>query len=187
MSMVCTVGQITDSDLKKILENPKRVELLIHDGEYFEQPKKNFLQRIFSKDQARIDTWKPNFNEPRCDLDKAWHAIHYMLTGSSEAGEFPLNFLMIGGQEIGENLGYGSVRFLTMNQVKKLKQSFDDISLTTFRQKYNPAELNEYEVYPLTKNWTQEQESWIVEEYESLKIFIDQASQDSKGIYVIIS
>lgn len=185
--MICTVGQITDTDIKKIIEDPKRVELLINNGEYFEQTKKSFFQKLFSKDQVKADAWKPKLDEPQCDLDKAWHAIHFLLTGNAEGGDFPLNFLMTGGQEVGEDIGYGPIRILMIDEVRELKQNLDKIDVTTFKKKYNPADLNKSEVYPLTSDWTQEEESWIVEEYENLKKFVDEAYHDSKGLYVTIT
>ncbi len=185
--MICTVGQITDTDLKKIIEDPKRVELLINNGEYFEQTKKSFFQKLFSKEQKKNEAWKPKFDEPQCDLDKAWHALHFLLTGDADGGDFPLNFLMTGGQEVGEDIGYGPIRILMTEDVRELKQNLDKIDMTTFKKKYNSADLNKNEVYPLASNWTQEEEPWLVEEYENLKKFVDEAYYNSKGLYITIT
>lgn len=35
------------------------------------------------------------------DLDKAWHGLHYLLTGTAWEGEPPLNVLAAGGREVG--------------------------------------------------------------------------------------
>src|SRR5436309_13750159 len=34
---------------------------------------------------------------PRCDIHKAWHAIHYVLTGTADGGEPPDCYLLDGG------------------------------------------------------------------------------------------
>src|SRR5579859_3147894 len=57
----------------------------------------------------------------RVVLDKAWHAIHFMLTGSRLGGEEPLNFLVSEGTPVGEvDVGFGPARVLTSQQVRQL-------------------------------------------------------------------
>ena len=47
------------------------------------------------------------------DLDKAWHGLHYLFTGTDEGGNSPLDFLAVGGEEIGTiEVGYGPARAL---------------------------------------------------------------------------
>jgi len=42
------------------------------------------------------------------DLHKSWHILHFLFTGrAAEGGTPPANFLMEGGREIGEDMGYG--------------------------------------------------------------------------------
>lgn len=185
--MHCTVGQITDYDLKKIAEMPKRVELLVNDGNYFEEADKGFFRRLFSKSVKKTDTWSPQQNFPLCETDKAWHAIHFLLTGNSEEREFPLNFLMSGGVEIGDDMGYGPLRFLNASEVKELKFLLNNISSEKFRERYNITELNKAEIYPLYTNWSEDEELWISEEYEALRLYINQAYSNNNGIYIIIN
>ena len=41
-------------------------------------------------------------------LAKSWHGLHYILTGDPVQGDPPLNFLLVGGAEVGdEDIGYG--------------------------------------------------------------------------------
>lgn len=40
-------------------------------------------------------------------LDKAWHGLHFLFTGTAWEGDPPLNFLVSGGREIGDvDVGY---------------------------------------------------------------------------------
>jgi hypothetical protein len=43
------------------------------------------------------------------DLDKSWQVLHYLFTGEAHAGFPPANTLL-GGRELGEDLGYGPAR-----------------------------------------------------------------------------
>src|SRR5713226_7783659 len=54
-------------------------------------------------------------------LKKAWHAIHFVLTGSPLGGDEPLNFLVSEGTPVGEvDVGYGPARVLSSQQVQAL-------------------------------------------------------------------
>ena len=39
-----------------------------------------------------------------CELDKAWHCIHYMLCGSPDTNENILSWGILGGVEVGEEI-----------------------------------------------------------------------------------
>jgi hypothetical protein len=43
------------------------------------------------------------------DLHKSWHVLHYLFTGEANAGGPPANALL-GGRELGEDVGYGPPR-----------------------------------------------------------------------------
>ena len=60
----------------------------------------------------------------RVVLHKAWHAIHFVLTGSRLGGAEPLNFLIAEGTAVGEvDVGYGPARVLTSAQVRAIASS----------------------------------------------------------------
>ncbi len=188
MGMVCCIGQITEVDLEQVIQNPKRTELLVNDGEFFEQPKTSFFKALFSKANKPKDTWKPDLKAPVCDLDKAWHGIHFALTGDAEGGEPPLNFIMTGGTAIGDDIGYGPIRILRLNEVKALKQAIEQISLKKFKAKLQVEAFNENDVYPSSADWVQEElDEWIAPVYEELRDFIIQAEANNKCLYIAIT
>jgi hypothetical protein len=46
---------------------------------------------------------------PVLDLHKSWHVLHYLFTGEAHGGNPPANALL-GGRELGEDMGYGPAR-----------------------------------------------------------------------------
>src|SRR5689334_9336242 len=61
-------------------------------------------------------------------LNKAWHAIHFVLNGSRLGGDEPLNFLVDQGTPVGEvDVGYGPARVLNSQQVRKLADALRPI------------------------------------------------------------
>src|SRR6186713_1857068 len=68
----------------------------------------------------------------RCDIHKAWHAIHYILTGTADGGEAPDCFLLDGGTTLGppgdDDDGYGPPRLLRPEQVRAFNEVLQPIS-----------------------------------------------------------
>ena len=61
-------------------------------------------------------------------LEKSWHALHYLLTGTTETAASPLGNAILGGEEIGEDRDYGRVRFLTPEQVGEVARALGSLS-----------------------------------------------------------
>jgi hypothetical protein len=53
-------------------------------------------------------------------LEKCWHELHYLITGSMEDAAPPLGNAILGGTPIGARGGYGPARFLTPEQVREV-------------------------------------------------------------------
>src|SRR5512145_2276037 len=90
------------------------------------------------------------------DLDKAWHAIHFMLHGQTWEGTGPLYDAVLGGEPLGqEDVGYGPARFLTPEEVKATAVALDEVSVSDLLEKFDAQELNDNNVYP--EHWTGEE------------------------------
>ena len=100
MSMIGNLRRATDVAVARLLANPKEIRAFLY-GE-------------------------PDRHEDRADvrLDKAWHGIHFVLTGSGWGGEPPLNFMVSGGTEVGdEDMGYGPARAFTSAEVPRIHEA----------------------------------------------------------------
>lgn len=83
------------------------------------------------------------------DLDKAWHGIHYLLTGTAWEGDPPLNFLVTGGREVGEDeIGYGPARTLTPIETREVANALAALSDEQLRGRFAPDEMMRLEIYP---------------------------------------
>ena len=47
------------------------------------------------------------------DVDKAWHAVHFTLTGDAWNVDGALGQIVLGGEPFGEEIGYCPARWLT--------------------------------------------------------------------------
>src|SRR5919108_645463 len=111
MSMVLVLRTLSDSNIEKVLVDPPLIWKIVapDDPEAYETARSErpgLLSRLFGRRSPL--TLAPNdvgFNIDEggdVDLDKAWHAIHYMLTQSAWDGNEPLNFLVGGGAPVGD-------------------------------------------------------------------------------------
>src|SRR5262245_45909058 len=59
-------------------------------------------------------------DEDALDLGKAWHGLHFLLTGTAWEGDGPLAAAILGGEEITGDLGYGAARCLSPRGVAEV-------------------------------------------------------------------
>src|SRR6266536_608571 len=85
----------------------------------------------------------------RVALHKAWHAIHFVLTGSRLGGDEPLNFLVAEGTPVGEiDVGYGPARVLTSIQVRSIAAALAAISPEDLATRVDLQKLDDEVIYP---------------------------------------
>jgi hypothetical protein len=81
-------------------------------------------------------------------IDKAWHGIHFILTDSSCEGEKPQSLVILGGDDIGEDFGYGPGKLIMPDDVIEVSNYLKSIDLLSLRKKYNPEVFEKAEIYP---------------------------------------
>ena len=82
------------------------------------------------------------------DVDKAWHCLHFLLTGTAWEGEPPLDFVVRGGTEVGEDLGYGPARAFRSAELRAIADALDKLAHRDLVSRFNAAEMDELEIYP---------------------------------------
>lgn len=116
------------------------------------------------------------------DIEKSWHGMHYMLAGASYGGEGPLALAVLGGEPIGEDLGYGPARFLTADQVKAVAAALDALGEEGFRSRYAPQAMEDAQIYP--DIWVREGDEaldYVMHYYRHLVAFYADAAQRGDG------
>lgn len=84
------------------------------------------------------------------DIDKAWHGIHFLLTGSPSGGVGPLAAAIMGGEEIGdeEGYGYGAIRYLEGDEVQAIAHALSDTPTEELAKRYSVKALTAADIYP---------------------------------------
>ncbi len=151
-------------------------------------------QRHLMRHPEEIDEYlHPNDGESDppnyIDVDKAWHGIHYLLTGTSDGGSEPSALAVLGGEEVGDEVGYGPARFLTPLQVASVAVALNAIDESNFRKRFAPKAMANAEIYPEVI-WERDGEDaldYVVQNYLPLVEFYKAAAQRGDGVIAWLS
>jgi len=166
MSMICCLIDVDEAQINELLANPDGVDA--------------FVEEWFEGEEIR-----------GIDLDKAWHAIHFLLTESAWEGEEPLCYLVKSGEEIGdEDVGYCPARALRPNQIADWADALSAISSDDLRKRFDPEAMMKAEIYPEIWDRAPEDDGilgYLLEHYEALRSFIERTKNDNKGMIITLT
>ena len=163
MGMVAAFAGVSDATIQRLLADPPLVWKVIspeHPEAYenarraeTDRTKPGFVSRIFG---AKAPPAAPvasitlgDSEKYLTDIDKSWHGIHFLLTGEADEGNPPLNFLIAGGTEVGdEDVGYGPARAYTSAETKAIASALAALSDEELRRRYVPDAMMKAEIYP---------------------------------------
>ncbi|RTL42213.1 MAG: DUF1877 family protein [Rhodocyclaceae bacterium] len=122
------------------------------------------------------------------DLDKAWHGIHFMLTGEQYGGAGPLAQFIMGGVPIGEeDVGYGPARGMSASDVKEVAAALGQISETDFRDRFDPAALSNADIYPRIWEDGDSALNYITDNFLEAKRFYETAANKELAAILFIN
>jgi hypothetical protein len=164
MGMVGCFASVSKEDLIRLKDNPDQVDEYLHpdDGE-----------------------GEPPFY---VDVDKSWHAIHFMLAGSAEEGSTPEAQAVLGGEAVGEDAGYGPARLMSPEEVDAVARALEPLTPEVFAQRYDPKKMDSEGIYPeIWERDGQEGLDYILEFYQQLRVFYLDARERGDGAVLWLS
>ena len=118
---------------------------------------------------------RPSGKDASISLDKAWHGVHYLLCGEIEPGSAIPSHAVMGGVEVGEDLGYGPARYFEADEVRAISQALSGANLESeMIARFDPARMTNLGIYP--GGWKAGDDNWLMEEFRRLRKFYDDAS-----------
>jgi hypothetical protein len=169
MSMIGQFLLVSDDELRAVLALPSTVHGLI-DRAY----------------ERRGDDF--------ADVDKAWHCLHFLLTGSAWEGEPPLDFIVAGGTEVGdEDVGYGPARAFTSADVRAMADALDQLTASDLVRHFDGKQMDALEIYPAVGSWTEvdptreETFGYYSGAFDSLKELLQRGRARRLGLLVWLS
>jgi hypothetical protein len=155
----------------------------------------SLLARLFGRAPSPVDgasTLSLGAGEGRAiDLDKAWHGIHYLLTGTAWEGTPPLNALVSGGRELAAvEVGYGAPRTLTAAETRAFASALDMLSDAELGSRFAPAQMMKLEIYP--DIWGRDPGEddtlgYLLEYVTQLRAYVASAAAQQLGLLVTLT
>lgn len=171
MGMTCELRQLSPAYAQRLLQNPDEVLQYYDDASGGELPEEAQGEDL--------------------DLDKAWHGLHYLLTGTAWGGQLPLSYLVHGGEQVGDeqehDLGYGPARILLPAQVVTFSQALGQLNAVEISRRFNPAEMMRLDIYP--NIWDRKDEmldEWMQESLADLQGFLQRAVAQQHAVIIAI-
>lgn len=119
---------------------------------------------------------------PSIDLDKAWHGIHFLLTGTDEGGARPASSLLT-GQEI--DICSETILSLDSDEVKEFYEHIRNISSNELRLRYDQEIMAKLDIYPGYVD--EERLDYFLSYYEILKDFIREVTSHNYALLLMLA
>jgi hypothetical protein len=175
MSMIGHLRAVTTDELRKLKKDPDSIKAFLHgnQNENSGDAKAALLrvQEIAKQAKAAGKTIDPQENEKVRDqilkelesamakrpsagvkaeglgLEKSWHSLHYLLTGSAWETSLTLGKAILGGKELGPDIGYGPARFLEPPEVKEVATALKKVSEVDLEKRFDLPAMVAANVY----------------------------------------
>jgi hypothetical protein len=154
-------------------------------GQAAEQdPRYSRVFQVFGKfDKTAMEAAQDN--SPVADLDKGWHGLHWIFTGSAYEGKEPLCYLLHKGLVIGHR-GDHQVRAFSSKQLAAFQDAVEPFDESELRRRYDgkamaAAQLN------LSIMWARSDDEGIETlkyTLENLKTFLREAKAQNLGMLI---
>ena len=112
-------------------------------------------------------------------IDKAWHAIHFLLTGETEAGKFPLSFAIMDGHNILEDFIDGAT-YLLPEEVEAVSEALSALPDELVSSRYDSEEFSMAGIY--RGPWDENVRNEVIGDYKKLKKFFMGAVSERNAI-----
>jgi hypothetical protein len=120
-------------------------------------------------------------------LDRAWHALHFLFTGTDWEGEFPPCFLVLGGAEVGEvDAGHGPARIFDAALTASIDGYLQSLDEAELKGRFDPARMTGLAIYPEIWDEKKADELWdyVAGHFHAVKGFIRDTAAAGKALLV---
>lgn len=121
------------------------------------------------------------------DLDKAWHGLHFLLTGTAEEVDGPAGFIIAGGDYLSHpDDDYLIVRTLNSEEVRAFDEVLSANPPERLVERFAPAALKAADVYPDIWDEGEDALEYLMGEYEILRKGVREARERGVGLITYV-
>ena len=120
------------------------------------------------------------------DIDKAWHGVHWLLTGSAEPGNTIASDVIFGGQPVGDP-EEEMIQVIAEPRVARIKTYLAELDEASLRARFDPQAMIQADVYP-TGIWDEPDllEEYLLPAVQQLKEFYSTAERADEVVIVTL-
>ena len=120
--------------------------------------------------------------ENTVDIDKSWHGIHFLLCQLANSEDDPLAIAVLGGDEVGEDLGYGPPRVHEPSVVKSIALAMASVTPEKLEGAFDPKAMTEASIYPeIWERDGKEALEYLTHFFPKLSSFYQEAAKRGDG------
>ena len=197
--MICNFAKVTQNMSDHLLAKPEDIHSYLYGNSEMvttEVPRRGIFGLFGFKDKKvefieSESAIEEISEEDQFDIDKSWHSMHFLFTGSAWEGDFPQAFLVNGGMKVGkEDVGYGEARIFTLEDTCRILNFLRSVDRSEMKPRLDPKLMKKNEIYPNVWNDNVDlDEEWsFVEQWMTDMIaFISQTVDEKRCLMVYIN
>jgi len=148
------------------------------------------VQRVEAAPPSDNPLWPPAAPGEQLDLDKAWHGLHFLLTGTADGGPEPACYLLTGGEDLDDDDDV-TVRLLRPDQVRAFADHLAALDTDELTRRFDPERMTTLGIYP-DVIWKRPEETdapraFLLEAFSDLREFMGAVARDGDAVVVCIS
>lgn len=187
MGIAYCLVRTSPQNVEALRGRPKAVaEFIYEDPDMYEEPKQGFFSKLFGSPKVDLRPIPERSDGDAADLDKAWHVIHYLLSGSSGRGEGPLSII---GDDLNPlanlDLGLGKPNVISADRVRAFAEVASTMSDEDFLVRYVPDEMPLDELYMgnvIARGDVDDIRDYALEYFHILRDFVQLAADRNEAI-----
>lgn len=199
MGMTCSLHRVASNEIDELVRNPENLArvLGLDSGPRVREVRPKgilgLLLRLSPITISEVDPDAPDDSvavdpEKTLDIEKAWHGLHFLFTGTADEGSEPACYMVKGGQELDDE---GVARGLRPQQVKRFADYLTSLTEADLDERYNPERMTALKIYPFD-DWNQrsideEPRQWLHDVFRELRDFVKRAADAGDGLVIHIS
>jgi hypothetical protein len=198
MGMTCIIRRAEPAQVLELMDDPARVGTFLYgepSGVRRYQPG-GFLGLLLRVLPIKVEEADPDtpMTTPDPDvlpLEKNWHGLHFLFTGTAWEGEFPAAFLLTGGTELEDDEFDQPPRVLDSHLTREVDAFLATLSPSDLAARFDAERMTGLQIYP-DAIWLREGPGEsplqdLIDTFTELREFVHEAHRRGNALIVHVS
>jgi Domain of unknown function (DUF1877) len=193
MGVVYCLIRTSPETVEALRGHPKAAaEFIYQEPDVYVEPKPSFLSKVFGRPKNFDNITIPARTDgDETDLDKSWHVVHYLLSGSHDRGEGPLAIIGDDLHPLADvDLGLGKPNVISEDRVQDFAHAAHGMSDDDFLKRYVPDEMPLNELYMgdvIERGDVDDIRDYALEYFHILREFVQKAAESRQALITYYS